>query len=212
MKVGQAEAVRLFQSLGIPQASGWDKEVLTERLATIKDLLEDAFEVEGDDKELLESILETQRDGQNIKVVMEQSEGTTKDSDVEVEAPTHEKKSKEKSMVAVLEKKKSKKKVPVEVEVQEAEKTKKVKKKADEGKEPEKTKKVKKVKEKKDAGPSNKGIAYKAWMRSKDKSTKIAETVQELVPEVKVSTVKSWIGAWNRGQNLPAIAKNGDGK
>lgn len=55
-------------------------------------------------------------------------------------------------------------------------------------------------------GPSNKELVYKAWKKSKEKAEP-AELYKEVEGEVKELTVRSWISAWKRGQNLPACAK-----
>lgn len=60
----------------------------------------------------------------------------------------------------------------------------------------------------KDVPPSNKGTVYKVWAKAKDKSPAKAEEYHKLVKEqVRLQTIKSWISDWNRGTNLPAIAK-----
>lgn len=56
------------------------------------------------------------------------------------------------------------------------------------------------------SGPSNKEVVYKAWKKAGDKAD--AEKLAGLVADaIKLTTVKSWISSWGRGQNLPACAK-----
>jgi len=56
-------------------------------------------------------------------------------------------------------------------------------------------------------GPSNKEQVYKAWLKNKDKSAKNAEEYANAVNQaVKVSTIRGWISAWGRGDNLPSCA------
>ncbi len=55
---------------------------------------------------------------------------------------------------------------------------------------------------------SNKARVFKLWQKSKDKTVAAAEGYFKAIGEtVKLSTIKGWISAWNRGQNLPGIAK-----
>jgi len=57
-------------------------------------------------------------------------------------------------------------------------------------------------------GPSAKERVYREWAKAKDKSPQRAEDYQKKVGgSVKLTTIKSWVGAWGRGQNLPACAK-----
>jgi hypothetical protein len=60
----------------------------------------------------------------------------------------------------------------------------------------------------KDAGePSNKEVVYRAWHANKDRSSEQAPTYFKLVKEaVKLTTIRGWISAWLKGQNLPACA------
>ena len=61
-------------------------------------------------------------------------------------------------------------------------------------------------------GKSNKQIIYEAWEASSDKADKTDEAVERYLSLVNHSvekiTVKGWIGGWNRGYNLPAVAKS----
>lgn len=58
--------------------------------------------------------------------------------------------------------------------------------------------------------PSNKGTVYQAWAGDKDMA---AEDLCKLVKnQVKQTTIKHWLSAWKRGENLPAVAKNGRAK
>lgn len=67
--------------------------------------------------------------------------------------------------------------------------------------------KTAKKREPREAGtPSNKEVVYKAWTKSRKKAS--ADELTELVSgAVQLSTVRNWLSAWNRGQNLPACAK-----
>ena len=57
-----------------------------------------------------------------------------------------------------------------------------------------------------EAGPSNKEIVYKAWIASKKKADP-ADLYKKVEGNVKDTTVRSWVSAWGRGENLPACAK-----
>lgn len=95
-----------------------------------------------------------------------------------------------------------------EVEVSEKPKGKPQKSAARETKE-EKPKAVKKNSPNKtsDSGPSNKEIIYKAWSKSKDKTTaKVPDYIKLVNNNVQENTVRGWISAWGRGKNLPSCA------
>lgn len=205
MKVKKAKAVQLFQALAIRGADGFSKDKLAELLNSAPVFIEEGgpFELEeGEDKELLDDVLEALRDGQTIKVIEETSspeEDGTPDSDVEVPVKVSVKKEKKVSATETVEKKGKKGKKANKDLPEKAEKKGNKAAKAEKGKPGRKADPDK---------PSNKAVIYKAWTKSKDKSTKTAQELCDLVNgEVKLTTVKSWIGGWNRGQNLPGIAK-----
>lgn len=61
--------------------------------------------------------------------------------------------------------------------------------------------------EKADSGPSNKFRVWQLWSKAKDKTTAQADKYHEAVEqEVKINTIRGWIGEWNRGNNFPAGA------
>lgn len=53
---------------------------------------------------------------------------------------------------------------------------------------------------------SNKGLVYTSWKASKEKKEP-ADLFKEIGEGVKEATIRGWISAWKRGQNLPAVAK-----
>lgn len=53
-----------------------------------------------------------------------------------------------------------------------------------------------------------KAVVYRAWAGAKGKAT-IEALIKESDGKVKGGTVRGWVSAWGRGQNLPAIAKKG---
>jgi hypothetical protein len=64
----------------------------------------------------------------------------------------------------------------------------------------------KKTKPAREAGtPSNKEVVYKAWKKSKEKADP-EKLVGEVNEAVKLTTVRGWLSAWKRGENLPACA------
>lgn len=55
-----------------------------------------------------------------------------------------------------------------------------------------------------DAQPSNKGQVFQAWKASPDETP---ESLHKLVDgRVQLGTIRSWIGQWKRGNNLPVGA------
>ncbi len=65
--------------------------------------------------------------------------------------------------------------------------------------------KAKKEKAPKQPGqPSNKEKVYRAWEENNEITAEKAE--KKVAGQVKVSTIKSWISSWKRGQNLPGCA------
>lgn len=68
-----------------------------------------------------------------------------------------------------------------------------------------------KKRSKKESGtPSNKEIVYKEWEKKyqKKEAKEVAPTLFELVEQrVQLSTIRSWIGQWKKGNNTPACAK-----
>ena len=67
-----------------------------------------------------------------------------------------------------------------------------------------KTKKSEKKSEKK-SGPSNKEIVYKEWKKGKGK-TDADVLLKTTKAQVQIGTVRSWLGSWKQGKNLPACA------
>jgi|TARA_Y100000034_G_scaffold133368_1_gene198645 hypothetical protein len=54
---------------------------------------------------------------------------------------------------------------------------------------------------------SNKAIIWKEWTKKKEKVS--AEDLEKLInSQVKLTTIKSWIGMWKRGAGLPGIANS----
>ncbi len=85
-------------------------------------------------------------------------------------------------------------------------------KKTDGGKKPatSKTPKEKKPRQPRAGGPSNKEQVWKMYEKvsNKDKAgEKADEWFEKVNKQVKVTTIRGWISAWNRGQNLPGCAK-----
>lgn len=57
-----------------------------------------------------------------------------------------------------------------------------------------------------EGAPSNKEIVYKEWL--KVEGTPDPVEIAKLVPEVSLSSVKSWFGMWAKGNGLPACSKD----
>lgn len=53
-----------------------------------------------------------------------------------------------------------------------------------------------------DGGPSNKFMVYTAWKKSKEKRT--ADELSTEFSAVTLGTIRGWLGAWKKGNNLPA--------
>jgi hypothetical protein len=59
--------------------------------------------------------------------------------------------------------------------------------------------------DKKDKGaPSNKEVVYLAWKAGETDLEKLHKKVKE---GVRIGTIKSWLSAWSKDKNLPAVAK-----
>lgn len=71
-------------------------------------------------------------------------------------------------------------------------------------------KKTPKARQPRASGPSNKEQVWKLYEKvsNKDKAGEKAEDwYKEINKGVKLNTIRGWISAWNRGQNLPGCAK-----
>ena len=55
-----------------------------------------------------------------------------------------------------------------------------------------------------DFSKSNKAVVYKAWKKGTTDVDKLLKVVDNAVQK---GTVKSWIGQWAKGENLPSVAK-----
>jgi len=55
---------------------------------------------------------------------------------------------------------------------------------------------------KKDFSGSNKAQVYRAWKKGETDLEKLSKVVKGAVKE---TTIKGWLGSWNKGKNLPAI-------
>jgi hypothetical protein len=75
---------------------------------------------------------------------------------------------------------------------------------------PNRMAKEKKDRKPREGGPSNKEQVWKLYQKvgNKDKASEKAETwFKEIKEAVKLTTIRGWIGDWNRGKNLPGCAK-----
>ena len=77
-------------------------------------------------------------------------------------------------------------------------------KKSEKKSEKKSDKKSEKKSEKK-SGPSNKEIVYKEWKKGKGK-TDADVLLKTTKAQVQIGTVRSWLGSWKQGKNLPACA------
>lgn len=78
--------------------------------------------------------------------------------------------------------------------------------------EPAEGKKRKSPTRKEGSAPSNKEVVYKAWQKASDKQKADKEFPKKMVElvnnNVQLVTVRSWLGQWKNGKNLPACAKS----
>lgn len=181
MTVSQQQLVDVFVALGYPKATSWSLSSLQKRLAQLPKVAAGADPLEGPPAETLGELIEALEAGQMVTIAVS-----------EVSKPTKKEKGKPAKEAAPTKPAKPGKpaKAPAKAEA------------------PTKPAKAAKKEPKKNGAPSTKEVIYKAWVKSKDKSTKIAAGLHEKTGQtVKLSTIKSWIGSWAHGKGLPACAK-----
>jgi len=176
-------AVKLFKALGFVTAKNWTTERLQSKLNNLPEIADEA---------------------KNDEWVRDRLKRIEKADEVIIKVKDEE----------VMAKKKKKKKVAEEEVV--TKKSKKKDKKVDKKKgkkkvtKPEAKKSKKAEKKKVEKKISAKELVYRCFEKLKN-TDKALDHVDKWIKETKVtvqkSTVKSWIGQWKNGKNLPACAK-----
>lgn len=185
MTVSQQQLVDVFVSLGYPKATSWSLSSLQKRLSQLPKVAAGADPLEGPPAETLSELIEALEAGQMVTIAV-----------TDVSKPGKKEKGKPAKEAPPAKPTKPGKSAKAPAKAEAAEKPAKA------------TKTPAKKEPKKNGAPSTKEVIYKAWVKSKDKSTKIAAGLHEKTGQtVKLSTIKSWIGSWAHGKGLPACAK-----
>lgn len=187
LEVTRDDAQKLFKGLGSTQASKWTNSKLAKMLLKLPAKLE---QQNGESKEgelnkkstaVLDDVKDAVEKELKIKVIGDDDEG-----DEEEEAPARKSSKKSKSA------KTSKKSKSAKAEKATTKK---------------KSKKSKSTGTRGERGHTNKDKVFKIW--AKKPTTKQAERAHSAVDEaVSLSTIRSWMSGWSRGQGLPTSAKD----
>lgn len=189
LKLSRADLVSMFEELGAKSAATWSASRLLAKLKKLPSDIDEDTECDTEESQaLLEKAVAAVKDGRTIKIIDEEEAD---------EVPRKGKAGKAAGKNGKPAKGKKASKEDDEEDEAPAKKGGKMK-----------GAKAPKAKKEKEGGPSNKEQVYRLWEKSKDKSPAKSEEYHKKVGEsVKLATIKSWISAWNRGDNLPACAK-----
>lgn len=233
LKVNEEKVREMLTEAGFATAAQWTPKRLLSKLKGLPSVKDECQELEGEQKELFDSILAAIEAGDEVrlesgeeeekptkktkgKVKKAESEGEDNAEEEEVgegeEVPPKKAKKANTKKTSV---RKGKTEPEENGEEEETPKSKKVKVKKTEPEEEEAPVKGKKAKvkgkekappKKDEKGPSNKLQVYTAWKKSKGKSD--VPTLHGIVNEaVKETTIRGWVSQWGKGENLPAGAK-----
>lgn len=198
MQITRAEAIELCESLGIVTAKKWSKTEMHKRLKQLGDSLDEDSELENEDlRPLLKEVLAAD-EVEVVKQKSDDSDSGDDDETAEEEAKPARSRSKKKP-----EKKSGGSKKKVAAKSDDDEDDKPAKKKSSK----------KKPATKKKRGVTTKEKVWKAWCKKKKPTGKHAEAVRKAArltdDDISIATVKSYIGVWRSGKQLPLCAKEG---
>lgn len=184
LEVQESDARKLLQELDFSNA----KSVSAKKLVSmLTDLPESVDEEDADlstkSKKVFNRITEALADERKIKIA--ETNGHADEEEEEVPA-------------------KKAKKAPAK---KKAAAKKKAKDEDDEEEVPKKKGKKPAAKKRSGGGPRPKELIFEKWIKDPSKTKKSVTKLAEQYDSVQENTIRSWISAWGRNDNLPAIAK-----